>query len=684
MSKVLEVINSYKKTIENEPSFKTGVYFYKKNKLNIDEGYFNQHCKLIKETFLEKYNSEIDIEVDNVYLFMFKRQRFSHNRYQDYFVLFLEDGIITFMHRPNNDDSSKSLKLLDIIIPENVGNVELVYKKNELLTGFLFNFIELQKDRGVFSAYNFCCKTYKDCKLIVGLINDIVNISNQEITNDIELLQKFYKEEKYDEILNSTSLKNNNNSTIAYYYHFFRTVAYEGLGEKENMLNEALDLKRSYDTNEWEYDLDLTSLLANVYEENGDNLNAIKWFSYTLDSDKINLENEEDEQVKRAEVSLLKSYEKFKEDFTTIPVQKRKYIFITDQLLHTEMDSLVVLKNDDLPKNIHFPLTHPHLNEVYTCHPISVNSYIPLKDFKDALFLDKLREFKFLMDGLGAKKIEIVNRNSTIDTTEQKTKTDVAVKASYKGIGADVNYGKLNEEDHQLEQELNFLFNQELSPRKMPYVPEGVVWYQTDINWQRLVQQRMNGSLISHRELISSKKIENLSSHELNKVNVALGILFAKVSVDYQKDTYIKSTSEKHYSLELKVEFEDIDILKQKDTDRNNMEIESPDTKIKQEGIERYREEVQFMLEDDGIIDESERRILDREIEKYGLTKEQALKIEQDSMFNSNEVKYLEEYKLMLSEGEITEVEQRMLDRYAKRYKITKEKQEILEQSLKS
>ena len=87
------------------------------------------------------------------------------------------------------------------------------------------------------------------------------------------------------------------------------------------------------------------------------------------------------------------------------------------------------------------------------------------------------------------------------------------------------------------------------------------------------------------------------------------------------------------------------------------------------------------MLEDDGIIDDIERKILNRNREKYGLTKEQAIQIEKKLMFTNDELKYLAEYKTLLEEGEIGELEQKILEKYAKRFNISEDRQKFLEQN---
>ncbi|UAB74974.1 hypothetical protein [Mesoflavibacter sp. SCSIO 43206] len=682
MSKVLEVINKFKDQILTNKGFFGTIIL---NDSNIS----NRERKIVEEVFdILKYHDDLFehvefLDVDDILMMLVNTSNETKAASVKYFTLFLDDGFLSFFTFLPNPDIIYGL---EYTCWEDIESVELHrFEESTVLTFYFKEEANIENSHfQVMMDDIFFSKTFESSRVIKELIENIVDIPNQIVEEGIIELDTLLEKEKYEEVIKSTLFKDYNNLYEAHQYYIHKIVAYCELEKLNEALEEALEFKKCYDKNQWEYDFDLISLLANLYRECGVSLDSVKWFSYILNNKIDNLHEVENDKIRLLEQEFSKSYNQLMEDFSSIPVQQRKYLFVAEEVLHTDLNGMVVIKQDNLPKNINFPLSHPHLNEIYTCHPINTNSYIPLKDYKDALFLDKLREFKYLMDGLGAKKIEVTNNFRTVDTSEQKTKTNVDVKASYKKIGANVGYEKQDNRDHLLNEEINFLFNQELSPRKMPYIPNGLVWYHTDINWQRIVQQRMSGSLMKHRELITSKKIESLSTLEIKKVNVELGVLFAKVNVDYNKDTLNKAISEKHYSLELVVEFEDIDVLKEKVSSSNQNLIEQnlPEVDANQEALQNYKEEVAFMIEDDGVIDDSERRILERKRKKHGLTKEQAEVIEQELLFSPNEVKYLEEYKLILEEGSITETERKMLARYAKRYDIDETRQYELENSI--
>src|SRR5690606_30488846 len=211
--------------------------------------------------------------------------------------------------------------------------------------------------------------------------------------------------------------------------------------------------------------------------------------------------------------------------------------------------------------------------------------------------------------------------------------------------------------------------------------PNDLVWYHSDLNWQKLARQRLEGNLLTHAEIISLSQVENISSQEIQTINADLKAFFVKAGVKYSKDIELESKSNKKQTWTLSVEFEDIRKLNEVHVQLNSEENITIDQTLNPY-IAKYKEDVQFMLEDDGIIDEGERKMIDRKIEKYGFTKEGATQIEKELMFNNEELKYIEEYKILLAEGEIGEMERNILRRYAKRFNINADRQKDLEQNI--
>jgi hypothetical protein len=334
-----------------------------------------------------------------------------------------------------------------------------------------------------------------------------------------------------------------------------------------------------------------------------------------------------------------------------------------------------------MPSRINFPIGHPHINNVYTCHPHKQNFYLPLKNYSEELFLDRINEFSYLLQSLGATELNISSSKSSLTDQTTKSKKEIDANIDLKVNNVKNNIKSEIAENNSTDIELKIAKNQSFKPIKAPYIPSNLVWYQSDLNWQRLVDQRLNGSIMTHSEVISSSQSENISAHELKQIDSELKLLFTKIGVKYNSEDEITTSSTKKHEWVVKVNFEDIDNLNQPEESLDKKLLDNCNTENNQTNVnfEKYKEDVLFMIEDDGIIDEGERKILDRKIKKYGITEEEAISLENEIIcgnYSENELLYIEELKDIIEDEVITEIELKMLDRYAKKFKLDNETKE--------
>ena len=106
---------------------------------------------------------------------------------------------------------------------------------------------------------------------------------------------------------------------------------------------------------------------------------------------------------------------------------------------------------------------------------------------------------------------------------------------------------------------------------------------------------------------------------------------------------------------------------------------------------ERYKEEVEFLLED-GVIDDEGRKLLERKRVRWEISQERANEIEQmcispslsdteQESLSEEEHEYIEIYKEISADGEITERKRRMLERERELLGISEERAKELEEN---
>ena len=452
----------------------------------------------------------------------------------------------------------------------------------------------------------------------------------------------------------------------------------------QNNIQEAQMFLRSVKINEKSpYYKEYLSLSAEIYKKNNNFYKASLAYDGLRSLDKGNLESFS--QYGREKQN---NYNNYLTHFKELPLRERNIITIsnTDKLFKS--DHITLLNIGQLPA-INFPMSHPKVNQTYIAHPYKTDSYLPIENYDYELLNDRLNEFFYFLQCLGATSItfETIEEKSKEEKNHSNTKVDIEGKAKITEVKVGVEYE--NAMNSSLRNYLKMERTQTFNPTKRPYIPNDLVWYPNEFTWQRLAQQRLNGNFLSHNEVLSSSQTQTLSSSEIVDVNAELKMLFTsvKAGVHYQGEKDIKQN--KDFSCRISVEFKPMEDFPEESTIIDitpEIVVENvPKLSLATDEV-RYLEEVRFMLEDDGQIDERERTILERFRERYNITPERAKELEKQAIasqeLTSEEQEYLSEYKNSLQDEAISEKERRLLNRLAMALGISEERVKELEENL--
>ena len=378
------------------------------------------------------------------------------------------------------------------------------------------------------------------------------------------------------------------------------------------------------------------------------------------------------DKIVETEQKRNKNYDLYVTHFKELPLRDRNIITIsnTDKLFKS--DHITLLNIGQLPP-INFPMSHPKVNQTYIAHPYKTDSYLPIENYDYELLNDRLNEFFYILQCLGATSItfETIEEQNKEEKNHSNLKAEAEAKVKIIGGKVGVDYDNLM--NSSLRNYLKMERTQTFDPEKRPYIPKDVVWFPNEFSWQRLAQQRLNGNFLTHDEVLSSSQTQTLDRNEILDVNAELKQLFLSVkgSAHYQEEKEIKQNRE--FSCRISVKFKPMDEFPEEKEIIDITAEEVTQTPVQLPALNdneaRYLEEIHFMLEDDGVIDERERTILERFRERYNITPERAKELEAQAIagqeLTSEEQEYLEEYKNSLQNGEISERERRLLNRLA-------------------
>lgn len=393
------------------------------------------------------------------------------------------------------------------------------------------------------------------------------------------------------------------------------------------------------------------------------------------------------EAFNSTQVALRITAQRFAANFLSMPPKKRQFLVIDDSLSYLESNAIIVLPQE-LPETIHFPMGHPQEHVLYIKHPFIDDYYIPYETSEFELFKDKMDELRRVLQAMGATRITISDTKSLENSTNRKSHTNIDTN-----INAKINSLKGNADLTRDESSYESLLNEygtesTYGPTKKPYIPDGLVWYPNESSWQRLFDERKDG-LLHHKLRISSKSSSSLTKIQEQKLKADFKALILHIDASLEHEATETFEQNASATWELEIDFAP---LEQLIDDSGNEEKPSvttiPENTPSNNNCETadeaaYLEEVKFCLEDDGVIDEKERRILERIRIKYNINKSRAEELEKTLIQGTaEEEEFRNAVREYLEDGELTEKDNALLARLANRLGIAHERAEELKKQI--
>lgn len=364
------------------------------------------------------------------------------------------------------------------------------------------------------------------------------------------------------------------------------------------------------------------------------------------------------------------------EHFLEIPYQERKVLFVTDGYSTLEQNSIAVLHINELD-NLTFPIGHPMVNQLYVAHPLIQNHYIPFENYEVELIQDRVREFCSLMEGMGATSITVGYQQFNVSESESYANTNAlaAVGMKFYSAQASVNQLETNKFMQSLGQSLNL--HQTYNPFQQPFIPDNLIWYPQEPTWQRLVEQRLRGSITSHTESIETNKTQVINNDSLSEIQAELQVLLSNANLEISTSTSETLKQHDNVVLQIHVEFAPLWSLGQTEYQEIPSQ-ESELTENEQEYLEMFQE---TLADGNGSITNSSRKLLSKFANRLGITAHHATQLEQMYLpsFTTEEKEFIEEVRTVIDEdGELTNMSIRLLHKLATKLGISEQRAEEL------
>ena len=496
------------------------------------------------------------------------------------------------------------------------------------------------------------------------------------IANPLQLAQ----ENKYSEAIEAVNYYITIDSSIELYVirafiHYDRAIK---SNDNENLLQEALtEIEKTIDHCKnhkecWE----LHKYKGHILELMGKTTNSRNAYMKSLaeapEEQKYELQNRIT-KLEKANTDLWNNY------VLKVPYKERKYIMLVEdsKIKNCAVSGITIFKSSNVPDCINFYDNMPLNNELYVGHPYNPSVYIPYNQAEDILFQDKIQEFCYILQQLGAEEITITSLKGRKinETNNKKEELEVAANAGRFGnasLNIDSSTSNLMDRTSHEQYDIKYVYD----PIDMPEMPSETIWYQNQPKWQRLVQSRIDGNTLEYTECISSKLTFFTSSSEKEDIKAKLKVLMANLEGRIYEEEEKQLREETETIWRVSVKFRSKKLL-QKDT------LPQPNSATALTNNEdEFLNEVRFCLDNDGIIDSEEQGYLDKVSQKLGLTQTKAQEL-QNSLISpqltDNEKEYIETISKLTIDGKIPPSSQRIVEKYRELYKVSSQRAEELE-----
>lgn len=239
--------------------------------------------------------------------------------------------------------------------------------------------------------------------------------------------------------------------------------------------------------------------------------------------------------------------------FTQLPYHERKFVAIVKSFEDYQKPTPDIqrFRISHIPSDIIFEDCLPTVGELYIAHPYRRGVYLPVSKYEHLIFRERIHELSKVMMALGATEIKTIqNSDSKLKSTDEESSSTNISGEIGKWAKASGMLDSLSKSLKESQKSDSIVINFKNDPFGLPSIPEGLIWYPHDKEWQHIAECRLHGNILEYEIILSSKEINFVSELERSNIEAQAKVLFASgsfshsaASQKYFKEVFAKSTN---------------------------------------------------------------------------------------------------------------------------------------------
>ena len=288
--------------------------------------------------------------------------------------------------------------------------------------------------------------------------------------------------------------------------------------------------------------------------------------------------------------------------------------------------------------------------------------------------MDKIRELKRLLRSLGATEITFTSLRGTKIEEAKKMESSVNAEAGLLGHKVSGGYGSEDGQNRMSSQGIKVDYIERLNSNEYPSLPDRLHWYNSDPEWQDIVDARLHHNQLHFEQSISTKQVSSLDEQSEENINAAYENLISHINVNYHHKQEFQVKTNEETMWRITAEFKPLSEFE------NNDKTATESQQNLSSNEQKYLDLVK-KVSADGVISELNRKMLEQIRIKLNISEEKAKNLEASLIpqLSEEEKKYLEAVREYLADGTIGENELVLLQTLRELNNISEERASELE-----
>lgn len=228
--------------------------------------------------------------------------------------------------------------------------------------------------------------------------------------------------------------------------------------------------------------------------------------------------------------------------FTKLPYQERKYLMPVRDFKDYEKSApdIQLFRISHIPSDVKFEDCFPTIGELYIAHPYRAGIYLPVSKYEHLIFRERIHELSKVMMALGATEIRTLQSSDKKFHSSDEGSTNTSASAGVDGRGSvKGSYSRQSKNMYESEKSNSIVINFKNDPLDLPKVPEGLIWFPHDKEWQHIADSRLFGNILEYEISLSSKDLNLVSDMEKRNIEAQARLFF--VSGNFSNETFSTS-----------------------------------------------------------------------------------------------------------------------------------------------